>query len=358
MRCIVYDGRSARGWPADIDYEAQTLNIAFDAGPRESLPADDLICDVAKPGRTVLHRRNYPDWRLVIDAPEPPTWIAELKRRGRPGRRSVIIYGAASLTAVALGAAIWFSGDALIALGARAIPHRAMVPLGRAVISTIGNGKHCDAAGGQAALDRLVARLRPPSGFVEPLSVFVIDSPTINAFAVPGGQIVLLRGLIDKAEGPDEVAGILAHEITHVQLRHPVKMLLRTAGISMVIQSLGGNVGQVADFAVARAGSREAERAADGGALVLLKHAQISPAGMGAFFARMESKASEKKPTDTVQSALDTLGSFASTHPGHGERLSAIRQADSENWPATAAMPDEDWKALREICASDDSDDD
>src|SRR5690606_36535147 len=54
----------------------------------------------------------------------------------------------------------------------------------------------------------------------------VVDDSLVNAFALPGGSIILFRGLIERAESPDELAGVLAHEMQHVLLRHSTQALL------------------------------------------------------------------------------------------------------------------------------------
>jgi Zn-dependent protease with chaperone function len=57
--------------------------------------------------------------------------------------------------------------------------------------------------------------------------LLVADSPVVNAFAAPGGRIVVFRGLLEKTGRPEELAGVLAHEMQHVVLRHPLEAILR-----------------------------------------------------------------------------------------------------------------------------------
>ena len=189
---------------------------------------------------------------------------------------------------MAVLAGLWFSGDRLAGSIAAMLPRSVLAPIGRSVVTELGGDKGCDATDGKAALDSLLRRLRPAQGFIEPITLTVADRPVVNAFAAPGGQIVIFRGLIDKAQSADELAGVLAHEVTHVQHRHPGKMLIRQAGLSLLIKAIAGDVGQAADTAVLLRGSRNAERAADAGALDLLRQAHISPAGFADFFKRME----------------------------------------------------------------------
>ena len=82
----------------------------------------------------------------------------------------------------------------------------------------------------QAALQEMVERLVPTHSRYR-YQIHLLDAPTPSAFAAPGGQIIVFTGLLDQAEGPEVVAGVLAHEIAHVENRHGVKVLLRSAGV-------------------------------------------------------------------------------------------------------------------------------
>jgi Zn-dependent protease with chaperone function len=100
----------------------------------------------------------------------------------------------------------------------------------------------CDTPEGGAALTDLVTRLGPDGGFDPAVTVAVLDHDMINAFALPGGFVVIFRGLIDAADGPDEVAAVLAHEIGHVVSRDPTRHALRSAGSIGVLGLLFGDL--------------------------------------------------------------------------------------------------------------------
>src|SRR5690606_26348291 len=100
-------------------------------------------------------------------------------------------------------------------------------------------------------------------------TVSVADDPQVNAFAAPGGRIVLLEGLLREAESPDEIAGVLAHEIGHVTERHPTAAALRLLGIQALLTGIFGD-GSLASAAAGAGGllvalsySRDDERTAD-----------------------------------------------------------------------------------------------
>ncbi|HEX4504482.1 MAG TPA: M48 family metallopeptidase [Alphaproteobacteria bacterium] len=349
MRGLVYDGRSARGRPAAVAIEDRILILSFDDGATDRVGMERLTRGARTPERLTVHREDQPDWRLVVTEPELTAALAGLHPLGRFRRTTIALYSGVSAALVAGALGLWLGGDRVLDLVVPLLPHRPLERLGESVVKAMGSDRKCDTQAGEAALGRLLTRLTPPGGFAEPIHVSVADTATINAFAVPGGRVVILHGLIDQAESPDEVAGILAHEITHVQLHHPTKALIRAIGVSTLVQAIGGQTGALMNEAVLLSGSRDAERAADAGALTLLDGAGISPKGLADFFKRMNAKKTSAKK-NRGDALIDRLGGFMATHPGNDERLTAIDGAGKSERKTTPAMSDEDWKSLRDIC--------
>ena len=106
---------------------------------------------------------------------------------------------------------------------ARLLPQQTREAMGRTVVAQLtGHMRRCETAAGRSALDRLAQRLTAASSDnPAPIRVLMLDWGLVNAFATPGGQIILTRGLVQKAGSPDEVAGVLAHEIGHAIELHP-----------------------------------------------------------------------------------------------------------------------------------------
>ena len=210
----------------------------------------------------------------------------------------------------------------------------------------IGGGRVCDAPEGRAALDALVAKLAAAGGMVAtaPVRARVVDDPTVNALAAPGGEILVYRGLLDRAASADELAGVLAHEIGHVEHRHGLRGVARAAGLFVLTGALSGGSDAVALAAVlvGLSYSRDFEREADASGARILAAAGIGTKGLEMFFARMERERSE---------ASGSLWSYLGTHPGDGDRVAALRAAEQPAAPAPA-MSATEWAALRGICAS------
>lgn len=69
----------------------------------------------------------------------------------------------------------------------------------------------------------------------------ILDSPTVNAFSTPGGWVFLTRGTYEAAENDEQLAGVLAHEITHISRRHALRIISRNEAIAGVLSTAGGN---------------------------------------------------------------------------------------------------------------------
>lgn len=225
------------------------------------------------------------------------------------------------------------------------LPDQARRGLGEEVLGTITESRRvCENADGVQALNRLAARLSTGAGNSK-FKVVVVDWGLFNAFAVPGEQIVLTRGLLTKAKSPDEVAGVLAHEMGHGIARDPEAGLVRAIGLSTLLQiMMGGSSNTFASVGLALAQlsyTRGAERQADVTALRLLKDAGISPNGLASFFAH----------AGDIEGRPD-MGDFSdllSTHPATKERQKLAMAQPS--YPATPSLSDQDWRHLRAICA-------
>ncbi|MBI4445175.1 MAG: M48 family metalloprotease [Acidobacteria bacterium] len=172
----------------------------------------------------------------------------------------------------------------------------------------------------QNYVNRLGQRLARNSGRNIPYHFTVLDRDEINAFALPGGHIFLNRGVLDTARSDSEVAGVLAHEISHVTLRHSVEQLQRAQRIGLGLGILDllvgrGTGGQIANLAGQMVGggiffkySRDAERAADRLGVQLMRHSGFNPMGMLTFLERLE------------RSSQRGASGFFSSHPSLRER--------------------------------------
>jgi predicted Zn-dependent protease len=339
----LFDGESAARKAVSIRPWAGGLALS---GDTEALLARAELRLVERGSRrTVLGLADLPDWRLVAEPALPADWLAGILHRDRLTRPVVLRLAAAGALVAAVGALLWLKGGILLSTAAPLVPASVTEPMGKAFLAQLVGDHTCTTPEAQAALGRLVARLDPP----QPVSVTIADWGFANAFAGPGGQVVLTRGLIEGASGPDEVAGVLAHEIGHVAHHHPTRALLRHYGVSLFASAVGGGYAQSADLGLMLAASRDAEREADRYGLDALTAAQVSPAGLAAFFERQKGPKPGPGADSDAEDLLKQLGSYATTHPSDAERLGAIRAA-AKGVDGTPALSAEDWAALKAAC--------
>lgn len=175
-------------------------------------------------------------------------------------------------------------------------------------------------------LGRLIARhsARPEL----PYYFYIVDSPALNAFALPGGHIYVNRGLIERTSDISELAGILAHEIGHVAARHGAQNLerqMRTRSMARVMYQLILNREPMLNQEALEVGSalwnaqnsRAAEQEADRLAVRYLVDSGVDPRGMLSLFSALWEEEQRVPTSESV--------SWFSTHPGTAARMQATR---------------------------------
>jgi len=171
----------------------------------------------------------------------------------------------------------------------------------------------------------------------------------MNAFAVAGGRITLTRGLLKEAGSPDEVAGVVAHELGHVGHLHPEAALVRIMGLQLLISLVTGGgdgetLGSLAGFATLLSYSRAAEEEADQFAQKVLDQSKIDTAGLIDFFKRVKKLEGKQRKESKTKSFFSML----STHPGTDERIAKLKPLPKG--VAIEVLTPLEWRALKGIC--------
>lgn len=338
----LYDGTSAIAHPVALETDGGTVTIGHPDGTREQVPVSELtLIDRGSTGLSI-GRSGRDGWRLRVPPPVAPNLDALFPRRHGYGSwidrvglwPAVAGLGLASALVVAIG---YFTPSVLAPL----VPASVEKAYGDALVGDFG-GKYCSSPAGDAALERLAERLDPHAA---DLNIRVVDIPIINAAALPGGNIVLFDELFEAVETPDELAGILAHEIAHVRKRHVTAALLREFGVGILAAGLGGTTGGNVDGFVALSFTRRAEQEADGEAIGSLRRAGISPAPTAAFFKRLDKAEME---LGRFEPAL----AYVSSHPLSAGRARRFQSAAEGGASYTPALTPGEWRELRTICAT------
>ena len=206
-----------------------------------------------------------------------------------------------------------------------------------------------------AFVETIVARLREAGpGSEHTYRVSVVENEEVNAFALPGGQIVVWTGLLREAESAEQVAGVLAHELAHVERRHGLRNVVHRAGIALGLRllvaiflggDLDGFTSLAADVAVIAASNdynQDQESEADADAVVRLHAAGLDPTALAGFFGVMSREGTGELPA---------FAAWLSTHPDHQSRIDAIEAQARALGPVTARPLGVDLDAVKAALA-------
>ncbi|MDF3030721.1 MAG: peptidase [Moraxellaceae bacterium] len=325
--------------------------VVFRAGSGQSvtLPLAGLELKLGGASNRLLFFTHpaLPGWQLysaelaVLQAPvlaghPAVAGVATAKRRNRRRGFAALVAGLGAF--VLAGFLLWWSFDALSAAAARRIPPAWEDKLGASVIAQYRLGHDfMDEKQAQVLLAPLTASLAAslPDRRYQ-LRFYVVNDPAINAFALPGGHVVIHSALVLKAERASQLQGVLGHEIAHVTEQHGMRAVIRSAGLYLVAQALIGDAsGLMAVLADAgplllnQKYSRDFERDADAEGYALLKRARIDPRGMADFFRLIlaeEKKQMEKIGDENARRAMEAARGFLGTHPETPERIANLEK--------------------------------
>ena len=237
----------------------------------------------------------------------PPQLTAHLDRAAEQVRRARhsyrLLWGSVLGVVFGLGLLLWFGTDLMVEWAVAQIPIEWEQKLGETVYqdflskeTVLKEGPAVSAV--QEMTQRLTEKI-PHNPYKFQISV--VQSPVVNAFALPGGYVVVFTGLMTKAESGEEVAGVLSHELNHVLQRHGLERMVKMLGLAAVVgivlgdqQGLTGLAKQVGMELVTLKFGRAQETEADVTGIRLLSDARIAPDGMIRFFERLSEKDKER----------------------------------------------------------------
>lgn len=349
MDARFYDGLTARSHPATVEIDSDRVRILADE--REVVwKLKELSVEVEADQARVSSKRDR-DARLVLPigdwAPLAGDRLGELVRKRR--QKEWWLIGGLTATAVGVVLFVTMGVPALSGPVARATPVAMEERMGDNINSQMSHlFKACDNAGGQAALARLGDRIAAQADTPFDIRVRAVDAPMVNAFAMPGGRIMVTGELIRMAETPDELSAVIAHEIAHVEQRHVMQAVWRNFGIGMLLDLVVGGGTGAGQQAVILAGqaselsySRSAEAEADARGQVLLHADGLSSEGMAPFFERLAGKGAHEE--------LEEAAEFMATHPDSRRRAAAARAAARPGLPALSPT---EWRLVKSTCSA------
>jgi predicted Zn-dependent protease len=339
------DGQSALTRAVVVAFEQERLSITDAAlgAPLASWGIASAMLDELQEGVAFVHS---PDQRFAVLEVRDPELLSELRSRARqaqrlPGGQDRRAYAAACLALITIvGGGFYWSVPLLSRWIAQRVPIEYERELGAAMLPVLAS-EYCESREALAALSALSARLDPRDEV--PAELHIIDMSMVNAFALPGGIVVLTRGLLEKAASADEVAGVLAHELEHVRQRHVLSHMVRAsllaAAWSVAVGDYAGLMllDPTTAFEIANLRhSRGDEAQADAGAMLLLDTAGISRQGLIDFFERIR--------VDT-----ELVPEWLSSHPASEQRARDLG-AHPPLAETRPALTSEAFDALQRAC--------
>jgi len=337
-----FDGISATRHHPRLDWTADGFALVLEEGTSGLHPWSDLVPLGGTGGRSIYGLRGVNGWRLAFAGPPPAPFAVHLPLPARYGRwidrlglwwALGLFAGLAALVVlIALRAPAWIAPHVPIAWEQK---------LGDAMVGDLG-GRLCETPGSRAAIEKLRRQL----GADVPIrQIGIANVPMINAVAMPGGRILLFDGLIREAKSPDEIAGVLAHEIGHVRNRDTMTALVRQLGLSVLLGGFDGNVGGAINGLLAMSYSREAERAADLYSIGAIRAAGISPLPTAVFF----DKLGKLSGGERAERAM----SWMASHPVSAERKAAFEQSAVKGKRYVPSLSAAEWRAVVNACRED-----
>jgi len=285
---------------------------------------------------------------IAIVLREAPAALQPQLQRGwgeRQRNRRQVSGWLAGLTgaAVVASALLWWQGSHAIGALAGWIPLSTEKQLGELALAQVrAQGGISEHGVAQQTLQEIGRKLTAGSRYQ--YRWLVKQDDTVNAFAMPGGIIVVHTGLLRQAGDPGELAGVLAHEVQHVEQRHSLRQMISSLGWGALVGLTIGDISAVAAMLAHQAGtlyfSRDMEEEADRLGLLALQRAQIRPDGMLRFFQKLDDKDKGVTP------------GWISSHPQTAARAQQIESLIAATpCPACTPLTSGHWQAMKALVA-------
>jgi len=353
-----YDGERALSQPARISLTGTGMQIEL-GSICLFWPYSDcrILNDASYAEPATLVRPSQPGPILSVEIPDfipalgqyapglvsRPWWDIRLQ-----GWASILRSAAGVLI---LGGLFYFMGLSLVAdLAARWAPRSVESRIGASTVQLLtGVTRTCSSPTSGPLLARVEKRLFSTVDSEYSFKVLYIRLDMVNAFAAPGGTILVSDSLLRLTQSPEEFAGVLAHEIQHVLQRDSMRAIARQLGGGMLLAMMSVDpssnpilLNQSASL-MNLTFSRDAERQADAGAALLLEKAALPGEGLVLFLNRLletEGATGGKPPV------------YLSTHPDTSERIVTLRRQIRKDAPVKPLLSPAEWATAQRVCAA------
>jgi Zn-dependent protease with chaperone function len=359
-----YDGLTSARHAVTVEAVADGLRVhgadgallaEWPYGELQAMSAPDSVLRLGRANSPGLARLEIRDPALAAAIDDRTATVDRSGATERRNRKRVVFWTIAATVSLVLVAV--FGLPALVVRLTPLIPMSVEQKFGDAVDGQVRSMLDTNKAGaafecglkdnekaGRAALDKVMDRLQREASLPIRLKVAVVRRSDANAIALPGGHIYVFAGLINKANTPDEFAGVVAHEIGHVAHRDGTRSVLQAAGMSFLFGMLlgdftGGGVLVIAARTVVQSAySRDVEAEADRYGVELMTKTRADASALARILER-------------IDGAVDPGITILLDHPQTKDRVAAINaMAAAARQPTEPLLSAQEWSALKRIC--------
>jgi beta-barrel assembly-enhancing protease len=349
-----FDGKSARPYQVQVEVTRQGLNIHLEDDQQVVFWEKESIREVMA-NSTTVNRIHHQDGALL--EVEDPDFLKTIRitfpeQAGQSiaDRLSAMKWQTMVSIVVIVGVAVFLLAWTVIPwMGEQAagyVPQSYEEDLGESIYEAMLPGMEVDSQRTEL-LEQMVRRADFKSGY--PLRFVVVKDEQKNAFALPGGRIVVYSGILEVMKGHAELMGLLSHEVSHVNHRHSLRAIFRQLSTYLFVSLIFNDLSAVSSIVVDQAQqlqslsySRELEKEADLEGLELMIYNRFDPMGMPNLFKNMLEKEDE---------FTGSIPEFLSTHPVSTERIDYLKKEIKRNnyQVADHAELDEAWEKLKSL---------
>ncbi|MBP9187470.1 MAG: M48 family metallopeptidase [Bacteroidia bacterium] len=236
---------------------------------------------------------------------------------------SIVATAIVFLVALIWASYVWFL-PALANYGAKIFPKKYEIELGKKMYAAVLQNEVIDTAKTQS-INQFFNQLKIEKSY--PVKITVVNKNVINAFAMPGGGIVVYDAILKQINSAEELAALLAHEYSHVELKHATRNIFTTLSGYLLLSVIFGDMSGVGGMLIENANqlrnlsySRKLETEADNSGLLILKNNNLNAKGMIALFDVL------KKESDAAE-----VNEMVSTHPDLDKRILNVEQFIKDN---------------------------
>lgn len=328
---IYYDGQTSQPYQAQIEVFGNSLSIYYDEKKVVWAISDIDYSSFSGKDKTMLQYGTFPHQYLeyyndssltkVLDTylPKPKSGLEIVAKEYNAIVKGALI-GIAIFSAIA--ALIYFILlPSIASYVAGKIPVSTEIALGNKFYKSFIGNSEIDAEKTKL-LNDFARKIDFETKY--PLKFTIVKEKQVNAFALPGGNVVVFSGILEKLKSSEELAALLSHEVTHIKERHSLKGLARSLAGSLLISLTFGDAGSLGSI-LANQGdniyqlgfSRGMEKEADLEGLQMMYHNHIDPRGMVYLMERLR---------EEEQKQESKMLAYLNSHPITEERITYIKE--------------------------------